>query len=87
MYYWKAPYIQLLFVVIPKYEPVAMFALKVTTDHIGSLINHLSCIAVGWDFISMAPRWGVVTRITKATVVGEHWKRASSQVLMIVLSC
>jgi hypothetical protein len=34
------------------------------------MINHLSDIAVGWDFISVAPRRGVVTRITKTTATG-----------------
>jgi hypothetical protein len=32
MDYWKAPHVQLLFVVIPKYEPVVIFVLKVATD-------------------------------------------------------
>jgi hypothetical protein len=27
------------------------------STHIGSLISHFSGTAVGWDFISMAPRW------------------------------
>jgi hypothetical protein len=31
MDYWKAPDVQLLLVVVPKYEPVVIFVLKVTT--------------------------------------------------------
>jgi hypothetical protein len=32
MDYWKAPHIQLLFDVVPKYEPVVSFVSKVATD-------------------------------------------------------
>jgi hypothetical protein len=35
------------------------------------LINHLSGIAVGWDFMSVAPRRGLVTRTTEATATGK----------------
>jgi hypothetical protein len=34
------------------------------------LINHLSGVSVGQDFISVAPRRELVTRITRATVTG-----------------
>jgi hypothetical protein len=32
MDYWKAPDVQLLFIVAPKYEPVVFFVPKVATD-------------------------------------------------------
>jgi hypothetical protein len=32
MQYWKAPHVQLLLVVVSKYEPAVIFVLKVATD-------------------------------------------------------